>query len=150
MKLLYAKTPLYAILLITIFSVGCKNINTGIKTTISVASFKKATLDTGKILTLLQILHTYPAQMDCNTNEKYANLYVCKKFTNGDTVYVFEECKKVARFALDTSFHYAAVIDKDNMVIHSPDEVTVFVPANFRIPINAKYFFAKLDYLTEY
>jgi hypothetical protein len=111
---------------------------------------KKASLDTGKTQTLLEILNTYPAQMDCTTNEKYSNLYLCRKFSNGDTVYVFEECEKVDRLALDTISHFAAVIDKANVSVQYSDHATVFVPTNFAMPGNAKYIFAHLGYQTEY
>jgi hypothetical protein len=128
---------------------GCKS--TTIKISIPVASLKKATLDTGKSLTLLQLLRTYPTQMDCKDGKRYANLYIGVKFTDGDTVCVFEECTKVSPFALDTRFHYAGVLEKSNTIDEWPDVFTVFVPSNFKFPKNSKCFFTtKLAYLTEY
>ena len=129
---------------------NCKSSNKDLKTTISVTSLKRATLDSSSPLTLFQILNTYPANIKCKVNERYANLYICRKFSNGDTVYVFEECTKVDPLAFDTIHHYAAVIDKNKVVMQCPNKFIVFVPANFKIPDDAKYIDAKLDYQTEY
>src|ERR1700704_2154186 len=92
------------ILLCVVLITNCTSKKTFPQTTVSLSSLKSATLDTGKAFTLLSILKTYPAKMDCDAKEKYTNLYVCKKWSNGDTIYVFEDCAKVSQYALtDTS-----------------------------------------------
>jgi hypothetical protein len=141
----------FSFLFASVFLISCKTENTFPKTIISLASFKKASLDTVKGWTLLAVLKTYPAQIDCNANEKYANLYICKKWSNGDTVYVFENCQKVSRYALtDTTSHYPIVIDTTNLIMQYPSTVTIFAPTDFKLPNDAKYFFAHVAFLTEY
>jgi hypothetical protein len=126
--------------------------NKKLKTTISLTSLKRATLDTSSSAqTLLKIIRTYPAIMDCDEKEKYANLYVCTKWSTGDTTYVFENCREVDKYALDTSRGYPIVIDESNLNIQYPTNVTVFIPDNFKIPTDSKYFFSDaVGYLTEY
>jgi ribosomal protein S17 len=135
------------IFFVAIFILSCNNKSSMVKTPILLANLKNASLDT--TWTLLNIKKIYPTQKECNTAEKYANLYICTKVSNGDTVYVFEECREVSKLAFDT-IHNTAVVDKDNMTVPNLNKVTVFVPIDFRVSSNIKYFFAKLDYLTEY
>jgi len=129
---------------------SCSNRTTVSKTTVSFASLERETLDTEKTLTLLKILKVYPALLECNKEEKYANLYICKKWSTEDTTYVFENCQKVDKLALDTSFNYPIAIDRTNLTIQYPTNVTVFVPNDFNIPAASKYFFGQVSYLTEY
>jgi uncharacterized lipoprotein NlpE involved in copper resistance len=56
MKAPYAKAYLTTILSIIIFVVGCNNKNTIAKTTILLAPFSRATLDTSGTVTQLKIL----------------------------------------------------------------------------------------------
>src|SRR5207248_1028103 len=105
------------------FSTNCKNKNAFPKRVILVKYFKKATLDAGKVLTRIQVLKAYPIEMKCSVNEKYANLYICKKLTNGDTIYVFEECEEPAKFALDTNVDHVVVINKRDTPMHYPDKI---------------------------
>lgn len=71
------------------FLIGCNRRTKTIQMSLPAAHLTKATLDTGKTLTLLQILDSYPAKQNCTDSLKYSNLYVCKKYSTGDTVYVF-------------------------------------------------------------
>jgi len=130
--------------------ISCTNKSAISKTTISVTSLKRQTLDTNKSLTLLKIVKTYPALTNCDKTEKYTNLYICTKWSTGDTTYVFETCQPVDKFALDTSFGYPIAINAKDLTIQYPDNVTVFVPVNFKIPTDSKYLFAHVGYLTEY
>lgn len=150
MQFKFIRGFLRVILPFLILVVGCNSKSLPVKTIISVKSLGRATLDQDRGYTLLQLLNVYPAQMDCTGSKRYANLYICKRFVNGDTVCVFEECNKVQSFALDTSYNYAAVIDKENIIDKWPDQFTFFVPGSFRMPKEAKCFFARLRYLTEY
>jgi hypothetical protein len=149
MKAPYAKVYLTTILSIITFVVGCNNKNTIAKTTILLAPFSRATLDTSGTDTQLKILKVYPAKMECNATEKYANLYICKKLITGDTIYVFEECEKIPDFALDTSADHIPIIDKDDVPKLFPNTVIIFVPTTFEMPHNAKYLFAKLSNIRE-
>jgi hypothetical protein len=130
--------------------VGCKETSRLAATTVSTRSLTRAALDTGKVLTLLRILEVYPALKSCDATSRYANLYVCRKFTDGDTVYVFEECREVNKLALDTVAHYAGVVTRENLKDKWPDSLTIFVPAGFRMGSNVKCFLANLDFQTEY
>ena len=116
----------------------------------SVGGYQKASLDANKVLTRLKVLKIYPAQLKCNQNEEYANLYICKKISDGDTVYVFDQCEEVAEFALDTNANHTVVINKNDTSVRSPAKVAIFVPVDFKMPKNAKYLFAKLSELSEY
>lgn len=149
MKLLHTRLILSIILLITGVQFYCKDTNVVSKTTISLTSFKRATLDTIGTFTQLKILMVYPAKMECNPSEKYANLYIGKELINGDTIYVFEECKSVPKFALDTGAHHIPVIDKNDVPKEYPNKTIIFVPINFRMPDHAKYLFAKLSDISE-
>jgi hypothetical protein len=149
MKTPYAKAFLVAVLLITTFVVSCNRKKTISETTILLARFNRATLDTVGTFTQLKILKIYPAKMECSASEKYANLYICKQLINGDTIFVFEECEKVPEFALDTSAGHIPVIDKNDVPIEFPNKVIIFVPATFEMPNNAKYLFAKLSNIRE-
>jgi hypothetical protein len=149
MKILKTRLILSIILLITGVLICCKNTSMVSKTTISLISFKKATLDTGGTFTQLKILKIYPAKMECDSSEKYANLYICKEFFNGDTIYVFEECKTVPKFALDTGAHHIPIIDTDDVLKEYPNKAIIFVPIDFKMPNNAKFLFAKLSDISE-
>jgi hypothetical protein len=104
-------------------------------------------LDSGPV-TFLTILQTYPTQHKCQVKEEYANLYICKKL-NGDSIYVFEKCEKVSDLAFSPE-HYMGMIEKKYLPDQSSKKVTVFVPKDFILTVNAKYIFAKMKYLTEY
>lgn len=129
---------------------GCRETSRAAAMTVSTQSLARAALDTSKALTLLQIVNVYPAQKSCDATSRYANLYVCRKFTGGDTVYVFEECREVNKLALDTAAHYAGVVTRENLKVKWPDRLTIFVPAGFRMGSSVKCFLANLDFQTEY
>lgn len=150
MKFQYPGVFLNALSLTTILLIGCKNSSGVSQTLISIASFNKATLDTGRMFTHLKILRIYPSLVECNVKEKYANLYICKKLMNSDTIYLFEECKMVPNFAYDTSDSHVVIVDKDDVQVHCPSTVTVFVPVDFKMRSDAKYLFAKISDLTEF
>jgi len=149
MKIMHATPYWSTILLITIFLIGCNKKNAVSKTIISVTAYKRAKLDSSGTFTQLKIIKIYPAQVDCNTSLHYANLYICRELFNGDTIYVFEECEKVPKFALDTNADHIPVVDKNDVQFLSPKKVMIFVPANFTMPSNAKYLFAKLSDISE-
>jgi len=134
---------------ITLVFTYCKSTDIVSKTTVSLVSFSRAKLDTTGAFIQLKILEIYPAKMQCTPNEKYSNLYICKELFNGDTIYLFEECKEVPPFALDTGAHHIPIIDKGDVLKEFPIKATIFVPANFKMPINAKYLFGKLSEISE-
>jgi hypothetical protein len=146
MKINYKLTILG--LLFTVSVLSCKNKNLMHETTISLVSLLKAQPDTFSNGTLVNIIKIYPAQKECKQNEKYANLYICSKVSNGDTVFIFEECRKVNEIAFDTINSYPVV--KKSNIINSPDKIAIFVPTDFKIRRNVKYFYAKMEFYSEY
>jgi len=114
------------------------------QTSIAVRDLRKLSFDTSEVFTRVQILKTYQAQIDCTSNDQFANLYICKRLANLDTIYVFDECSQAPDFAIDTSINIeVGIYPKDTLKNHS-NRVTIFVPKGFRISKNAKYVFAKL------
>ncbi|EHQ28200.1 hypothetical protein Mucpa_4109 [Mucilaginibacter paludis DSM 18603] len=111
---------------------------------INISMLKRPSYDTSREYTGVQILKTYPAQIDCNVNSKYFDLYVCKQRTNLDTIYIFNECAQVSDFALDTTINIEVVFYRNDTLKSHPDKVTVFVPKTLQISKNAKYAFVKL------
>jgi len=148
MKQSYILSILFVTILFVAISVlSCSNKDTNVETIILLSNLNEAQLDSS--WTLLNIIKIYPKQKECNKSKKYANLYICSKVSNGDTVYVFEECEKVSHLAFDT-IHNTVVVNKDNVRVPSSDKITVFVPINFKIKSNIRYFSAKLGFLNEY
>ena len=123
-----------------------------IKTTISLIGFQKAQLDTfnNDGGTLLDIIEKYPSQKASNSKEKYANVYICCKSSNKDTVYVFEECHKVNLLMRNDTISCLGIVDKHNMTDLKSKKVMIFVPINFKVNNKIKYFSAKLKILSEY
>jgi hypothetical protein len=128
---------------------GCTDEHHVSNTTVILAPYKKVNLDPSIGFIQLKILKIYPAQLDCTAGERYANLYICKRLLNADTIYIFEECEKVPQFAFDSSANHIPIIDPNAILVHYPEKVNIFVPANFKIPNNAKYLFAKLSDISE-
>jgi uncharacterized pyridoxamine 5'-phosphate oxidase family protein len=150
MRIIYRLTILS--LFFTIFVLSCKNENLIYETTISLSGLIKAQPDSFSKETFLNIIKIYPAKKACNQYnqiEKYANLYICSKVSSGDTVYVFEECRKVNEIAFDTINSYP-VVKNTNIVIQSPDKISIFVSSDFEIKKDVKYFYAKMDFYSEY
>jgi hypothetical protein len=125
MKISHVKIPFSLSLVIGLFLMGCSRRSNAIQILVPTSHLTEASLDTGKALTLLKILATYPAKQNCTDSAKYSNLYICKQFTTGDTVYVFEECAEVQKYALDTSYHYAAVVSKTNIRNRWPNKFII-------------------------
>ncbi len=150
MRSLKTKILLSIALLGIVFIISCNMKKKAIKTSILLASFKKATIDTSRAFTELKILQVYPAKVICSTSEKYANLYICIKRINGDTLYVFEQCEEVASFALTGNHNHNPVIEKQDVLVESPDKAVIFIPADFKMSTNIKYVFAKLSDFTEF
>lgn len=144
MKFIKEKQSYSIALLIAAILVSCSNKPDIMQEVILIRNLRKPSFDTSKIFTRVQILNTYKAQVECNVNASYANLYVCKQRTNLDTIYVFDECGKVPDFALDTNTNIEVGFYQNDTLKNHPDHVTVFVPKEFRISKNAKYAFAKL------
>jgi hypothetical protein len=138
------------ILMSIVLLTSCKNKSPVVqKRVILINCLKEFTLDTSEVDTRVKILKTYPIQIDCEKNEKYANLYVCKRIKNSDIIYVFEECEKAPDFAIDTSVHIEVNIDTRKILKKHPKNVTVFIPKEFQIQKNAKYVFASLIGVTD-
>lgn len=126
---------------------SCRTIEVG-QRVISVDRFEKATLDNADC-TGVTILKTFPSKMLCDSDTNFANLYLCKKISSNDTVYVFELCQKVLEFAVDKNFKENVCIMKDNVRFRIPKQVTVFVTNKFEISPNSKYIFSSLTRLND-
>ncbi|HZY37522.1 MAG TPA: hypothetical protein VFE53_12780 [Mucilaginibacter sp.] len=93
----------------------------------------------------VNILKTYPIQLDCTPKIRYANLYICKRrLANFDTILVFNECEKPHSFAVDTGLNIEVGFFTRDVFKNPPKHVTVFVPREFNIPKNARYVFVRL------
>jgi len=137
---------------VIIFSTSCRKEKQMIKTTITLKGLQKASLDTFNNYnsTVLDIIEKYPSQKVSNTKEKYANVYICCKSSNNDTVYVFEECHKVNLLMHDDTINCMGMIDKYTITDFKSGKVMVFVPVNFKINYKIKYLSAKLEIWSEY
>jgi hypothetical protein len=134
------------ILLLLVFLASCKNKEPSVgQRVIAMKDLKRAALNSSQPYISLQILKTYPVQMECTLNVRYANLYICKKrLTKPDTLYIFDECGKVPDFAIDTSINIEVGFYIRDTLKNFPKQVIVFVPKQFRLSKNAKYVFGKL------
>lgn len=150
------KYPLLKISMIFIILPGILVIMQGCKSKIALAAttIKVMPENVSRIkadsLIYLELLKVYPAQKDCYGSEKFANLYLCKKIDDNDSVYVMEECVKVSPLAFDTIHNYEGVISGKYSIKNIPSVVTVFIPDNFKLSNKTKIFFARMGYLTEY
>jgi len=138
------------ILFSTLLFIACASANKNAKIIISLGTFKEVALDSNVEWTYLKMIKIYPSKLNCSVNERYANLYICERLKNKDTIYVFEECEKIASFVLDTKPDHMPIIDKNDVVYQHSNKVTVFVKPDFKMPVNAKYLFARISNLTEY
>lgn len=146
-------SPRYLIILWILFlssvilNSQCKSEIKPIITTISLTDLMKAQPDTfsNDGATLLNIIKVFPIRKECDVTTKYANLYICTKVSCGDTIYVFEECREVNKEAYDSNNYYP-YIDKRNMTVPDSDKISVFVPNDFKLEKNIKYFYGHMDF----
>ncbi len=141
-ELVYNSILLLSLLLLS----NCENKKSPVvQRLLTLGELRKATIDSNLRYISVQILRSYPIQMDCGQNVRYANLYICKKnIPRQDTLYVFDECSKAPDFAIDTSVHVEVGFYVSDMLKVTPKQVTVFVSKEFRMPKNAKYVFVGL------
>jgi hypothetical protein len=139
-------------MLTTVLSISCRKEQPMIKTTISLIGLQKAQLDTFNRDggTTLDIIEKFPSQKESNSIEKYANVYICCKSSNQDTVYVFEECHKVNLQMYSDTISCMGIVDKYNLSDFKSDKIITFMPINFKINHGIKYFSAKFKILSEY
>lgn len=148
----YSNFILGIMILTTILTLSCRKEQPMIKTSISLVGLQKAQLDTFNSDggTILDIIEKFPSQKESNSIEKYANVYICCKSSNKDTVYVFEECHKVNLQMHDDTISCMGIVDKYNMTNFKSDKIMVFVPLNFKVNYGVRYFSAKFKVLSEY
>jgi hypothetical protein len=146
MKIPFEKKFWFIILIMPIYIHSCCGADSLIKTTLPLRYLQIAQLDSGRF-TFLTILQTYPAQSKCNSIDNYSNLYICRRI-NGDSLYIFEECKKVSDLAY-SSEHYMGVIDKNILSIQESQKAIIFVPKDFRFSNKIKYIFANIGYMPD-
>lgn len=143
------KYSLVSIGFLVLFSVGsCNQRSDIVKKSISLNSCEMFKHDSGRKYIGLSIKKVYPAQITCLGSEKYANLYVTK-LMDGQSLFVFQYCKEVPKFAYDTTGRYPPIIDTSNIVKGMQDSVIIFVPKDFNIPTGAKYVIADLSVMDE-
>ena len=99
--------------------------------------------------TELKILETFPNNINCRSNRTYANLYICRRNSLNDTVYVFDLCNKAPAYSLDKSFKDNVCIMKENYLSHFPHYVSILVPKPFTISKRSKFIFASLTRLLD-
>jgi hypothetical protein len=142
------KTSLFLGALAVIFIVSCRSGEERVEKTIYLKTYERFKPDKSKRDLYLTLLKIYPAERQCISGfEHYANLYVAN--FKGQKLYVFEDCKKVADEAYDTTNRYPPLIDTNDILKKKQDSVVIFVPKDFSIPVGAKYLIAPLSFLVE-
>ena len=138
------------ILMSTLLLTSCKNKSSVFqKRVIFLNCLKELTLDTSEVDTRVKIIKTFSIQIDCKKNEKFANLYICKRIKNLDIIYVFEECEIAPDFAINRTINMEVNIDTRKILNRHPQSVTVFIPQEFKIQKKAIYIFASLIGVTD-
>lgn len=119
-----------------------------VQTTLYLKGYERFQPDTSKPYIDLRVSKVYPADLTCIGYTKYANLYITK-VRNGDSLYVFEYCRKVSEMVYDTTDRYPPEILIRDIPKDRQDSVIIWVPPNFKLPTGVKYVFADVGYLVE-
>lgn len=83
--------------------------------------------------TEVKIITTFPNDSICKEDRSYANLYICKRNTSNDPLYVFDLCNKAPAFTYDRNIKDNLCIMKEDRLAQIPRYVSVLVPKEFVI-----------------
>ncbi len=138
------------ICLCSLIGAGCSSDNTNnpVLTRVNFANLINAELK-DSVYTNVSLLKTYGNEDICKDTVANANLYVCIDLDNGgDTLYVFETCRKVPAFAKGQLNENFAIL-KENVKRDAPVSVAIMVPQSFKIPEHSKFIFSSLTRLVD-
>jgi len=96
----------------------------------------------------LSLLHAYPDK--CNSGLQCANLYVCQRLDNKDSMFVFDISDRQGDFIFEKkSEKQGLFINKQNVQHWNKNSVIVNIPTGFKIPAKIEYIFATISEETE-
>ena len=114
----------------------------GVKKNIHFNTLRKISLKKDSMMDV-KVIMIYPNEEICSQRIVNANLYICEDIGKGDTLYVFDSCKKILSYVKENLDEGYLILDEDVINKH-PDSVAVVVPKLFSIRRNSKYIFANL------
>ncbi|RYZ86373.1 MAG: hypothetical protein EOP04_14045 [Proteobacteria bacterium] len=80
----------------------------------------------------------------CSDSVVNSNIYACTNAVNGDTIFVFDVCRKVPDY-VDEKPDEGFVIFSDDVENTSPKSVNVIVPRSFKISKGSRFIFGELS-----
>jgi hypothetical protein len=139
------KYPFYLLIVMLMFSCAMLRQRKIYLSELQIAKVKMEVGITKDSCAIVDVLDYFPNMEKCESNKQFANLYVCKQESTGDTLYVFADCGR----EITLPFFKGVCLAKGSIKNKVVKEVVVSIPENYIIPKKAKYVFSELLWLKD-